>query len=93
LANGVLIGLASGVAAAYIAEPPLCRGHNAECSLSMLFRVFSVSVPVGVATGVLIDRAITKTVYRSGVGYGRSLLLLVPRLGPATAGLTLSLAF
>ena len=93
LENGVWIGLASGVAAAYVAEPKLCRGHNPECSVSMLFRVFSISVPVGVAAGALIDRAITKTMYRSGATAVRPSLALAPQLGPATAGLALSLRF
>jgi hypothetical protein len=93
LENGVWIGLAGGVATAYAAEPGLCRGHNPECSLSVVLRVLAVSVPVGVATGMLIDRAITKTVYRSGPQSSGPSLTLAPRIGPAAAGLALSLRF
>lgn len=92
LANGALIGVGAGIAAAAITPAAMCDLPDSECSI----RVFAfVGVPLAVAAvvgSILVDRAIKPTVFRRAGG-GTVRLRLVPRVSPFRAALMLALGF
>jgi hypothetical protein len=67
LENGLLIGLAAGIAANYVFVRANCGppGYDPECSANVGKVGVPVFVPIGVAVGMLVDKAITRTLYRA----------------------------
>ena len=68
--NGLLLGLAAGIAANYAfirynCGPP---GYDRECSVNVAVVAFPIFVPAGLAVGALIDHAVTRTIFKAGRG-------------------------
>jgi hypothetical protein len=67
LENGLLIGLAAGIAANWVFVRANCGrpGYDPECSANVGVVGLPIFVSAGVAVGMLIDKAITRTLYRA----------------------------
>jgi len=67
LENGLLIGLAGGIAANWVFVRANCGrpGYDPECSANAGVVGLPIFVSAGVAVGMLIDKAITRTLYRA----------------------------
>ena len=90
IADGMLIGLGAGVAAALVTTYSMCGSNDSECS-AIVNVVVGVPVSIGgAALGALTDSWIRKTVYR-----GRSdvTLHVQPLLSRQTRGALLAIRF
>jgi hypothetical protein len=93
--NGMLIGLASGIAAVPVGVGAACGWNDGECEAIAAAVFLPTFAGIGMGTGAAIDFAIRKheTVFaRPGTGTNRN-LRLSPIVGKKTAGIRVSFGF
>ena len=93
LANGLLLGLGAGMAAAWIAPHHFCDLPDDECAAIVFGAIGLPSIAGGAIAGALVDAARKKTVFQF-VGTRRSATIHVsPVLGGRQAGALATIRF
>ena len=93
LQNGLWLGLGAGIAAAWIAPNLLCDLPDDECAAIVFGAIGLPSIAAGTLTGVLVDAAIKKTVFRSAGLRGSLRIQVSPLLGGHRAGALATIRF
>jgi hypothetical protein len=91
--NGLLVGIAAGIAASEIWHYRVCgrRGYDSECSAIIIPAGWTIFVPSGAVVGALVDKAIgNNLIYAAG---RQATFAVQPRVSPGAAQLTASLRF
>lgn len=93
LQNGLWLGLAAGVAAAWIAPHLSCDLPDDECAAIVFAAIGLPSIAAGTVAGALVDAAITKTVYQSAGTRSAVRMRVAPMLGGRAAGVLATIRF
>jgi hypothetical protein len=93
--NGVLIGLAAGVAGGVVATNATCGPNDSECSAIAGLAFIPSFAAGGAAVGAIIDRLISKydPIYVQQAAADRMHLRLSPIVSKHTKGIQVSMSF
>ena len=91
--NGLWLGLAAGIAAAWATPYLFCDLPDDECAGIVFAGIGLPSMVAGTVTGALVDRAIKKTVFRAAMTRGSVRIQVSPMLGGRQAGALATVRF
>ena len=93
LANGLLLGLGAGLAAAWIAPHLVCDLPDDECAGIVFGAIGLPSIAAGAVTGAVVDAANRKTVFQSAGPWGTARIRVSPLIGGRRVGALATVRF
>ncbi len=91
--NGLWLGFAAGVAAAWVAPHFFCSLPDDECAAIVFAAIGLPSIAGGTVAGALVDAALKKTVFQFAGTHDKVRVQLSPVLGGRRAGALATIRF